>query len=187
MSLHVITGCMFSGKTTELLRMYRESKDSKLLVNHSRDSRYNTDGNVTSHDFETSESFALESLEVLRGMSEYSSASRIFIDEAQFFSNLYDTVKSMVDDDRKHVVLSGLNGDYMRRDFGQISMLLPIADSVSLLRASCFECGNSALFTHRKINNMAVINVGGSLEYVALCRDHYLNAITNTILSETSQ
>ena len=187
MSLRVITGCMFSGKTTELLRVYTESKDSKLLVNHSRDSRYNTDSNVTSHDFKTSPSIALERLEALRNMSEYWSASRIFIDEAQFFSNLYDTVTRMVDEDRKHVVIAGLNGDYMRKDFGQICMLLSIADSVSILHASCFECGNSAIFTHRKINCKSVINVGGSLEYVSLCRDHYLKAIANTILLETSQ
>lgn len=186
MSLQVITGCMFSGKTTELLRLYRESEEAKVLVNHSKDSRYSAHSDVTSHDLNTERSLALENLETLRREAVYVSASRIFIDEAQFFSNLYDTVKLMVDEDRKHVVVAGLNGDYMRRVFGQISMLLPIADSVSILHARCFQCDKSALFTHRKEPSGSAVNVGGALKYVSLCRDHYLNAIPNTILSETS-
>lgn len=178
---------MFSGKTTELLRLYRESKEAKLLVNHSKDSRYNADSDVTSHDLNTERSLALENLDALHREALYFSASRIFIDEAQFFSNLYDTVKRMVDDDRKHVVVAGLNGDYMRRVFGEISMLLPIADSVSILHASCVQCGKPAMFTHRKDGSDSAVNVGGALEYASLCRDHYLNAIPDTILSETSQ
>lgn len=187
MSLQVITGCMFSGKTTELLRLYRESEEAKLLVNHSKDSRYSVRSDVTSHDLKTERSLAFENLEALRREAVYLSASRVFIDEAQFFPNLYDTVKLMVDEDRKHVVVAGLNGDYRRRAFGQIPMLLPIADSVSILHASCSECGKPALFSHRPEASGSVVNVGGALEYVSLCRDHYLNAITNTILSKPLQ
>lgn len=173
---------MFSGKTTKLLRLYGECSESKLLINHSNDCRYNSNGDVTSHDLKTESSLALDSLNSLLNKDEYFSASRIFIDEAQFFSGLYHAVTTMVDKHGKHVTLAGLNGDYLRKNFGEISELLPMADSYQLLHAKCFACAGPALFTRRKTSCTSVVNVGTS-DYIAVCRNHYLNAIPPTTIS----
>jgi len=181
MSLHMITGCMFSGKTGELLKRYSNSIRPKLLVNHISDSRYNSESNVTSHNLETSESLAIASLEQLRNHVEYKTVEEVFIDEAQFFEDLRDNVLVMVDKDRKHVTLSGLNGDFMRRPLGQLNQLLPYADTCVLLRARCSQCDNKALFSYKKDDRNMTIQVSAS-QYLPLCRDHYLSETANSSL-----
>ena len=181
MSLHIITGCMFSGKTSELLNRYSGSTTPKLLVNHISDSRYNSESNVTSHRLHTSESLAMASLEQLRNHAEYKLAEEVFIDEAQFFEELRDNVLFMVEKDRKHVTLSGLNGDFMRRPLGQLNQLLPYADTCVLLRARCVQCDKNALFSYKKDDRKMTIQVSAS-QYFPLCRDHYLNETANSSL-----
>ena len=53
MSLHIITGCMFSGKTTALMTAYDECDTSKVLINHATDVRYSAEADVTTHDRRT--------------------------------------------------------------------------------------------------------------------------------------
>lgn len=172
---------MFSGKTSELLKRYADSTKPKLLVNHISDSRYNSESNVTSHTLQTCNSLAIACLEQLRNYAEYKNAEEIFIDEAQFFEELRDTVLIMVDKDRKHVTLSGLNGDFMRRPLGQLNQLLSYADTCVLLRARCSRCDREALFSYKKDERNMTIQVSAA-QYLPLCRDHYLNETANSSL-----
>lgn len=182
MSLHIITGCMFSGKTSELLRRFRVCEDTKLLVNHVMDSRYDECSRVTSHDLHTEDSFAMATLDQLRRNSSYPTVDHVFIDESQFFDDLLEEVIAMVDRDHKHVTVAGLNGDFARRTFGQLHELLPHADSITLLKATCLRCKKSAIFTHKLKQGPEKIHVSVQ-DYIPLCRDHYLNDSPITMLS----
>jgi thymidine kinase len=44
----------------------------------------------------------------------------IAIDEAQFFPDLLDFSTWAADHEGKHLLVAGLDGDYMRRRFGQV-------------------------------------------------------------------
>ena len=183
MSLHIVTGCMFSGKASELLRRFRLCEDTKLVVNHVIDTRYDECGRVTSHDSHSEDSFAVATLNKLRSSSSYQTVSHIFIDEGQFFDDLLEEVIAMVDGENKHVTVAGLNGDFARCTFGKLHELLPHADSITLLKARCVRCEKSAMFTHKVKQGGEKIHVS-VLDYIPLCRNHYLNESANTMLSQ---
>jgi thymidine kinase len=63
------------------------------------------------------------------------------IDEAQFFDDLVEFATQACDVDGKVVLVAGLSGDFKRAPFGRLLDLVPLATSVTLLKASCFTCG----------------------------------------------
>ena len=173
--LELIIGGMFSGKSTELIRRINKEKsiNKKLLViNYAEDNRYSKDSVIT-HDSVKVKCLKLLKLgEVMQLYNQYES---IFIDEAQFFPDLYDIVKILVDTHKKHVVIAGLDGDSNRKEFGDILKLIPISDSVDKLTAYCSKCNNGtiALFSKKIIDNGVKIDIGNN--YIPVCRNHYLN------------
>jgi len=177
--LEIIIGNMFSGKSTELVRrINREKSINKqiLTINYTHDNRYSTDS-VSTHDHTSVKCIKLEKLSDLKAdyLDEYDS---FFIDEGQFFSDLYTIVYSLVDIHKKHVVVAGLDGDFNRNQFGQMLKLIPIADKVDKFSAYCSICNNGTLapFTKRisKFHNNQ-IDVGSKDKYIAVCRTHYSN------------
>ncbi|MGV7468037.1 hypothetical protein PJI21_29075, partial [Mycobacterium kansasii] len=84
------------------------------------------------------------------GVEAYNKVEVIGIDEAQFFDDLYEFCVAVAEDDGKTVVVAGLDGDYLRRSFGCVLDLIPVADTVTKLTARCELCGKRAFFTLRK-------------------------------------
>lgn len=102
----------------------------------------------------------------------------IAIDEAQFFEDI-EMVLYLVDDLKKHVRVSGLNGDKDRNVFGNIFRLLPHVDNIVFLKAICSECGRvgkkrDAIFTRlkNKDDTGTQIKIGTDI-YEPLCRECY--------------
>ena len=100
------------------------------------------------------------------------------INEGQFFPDLLNSVLRMVDKDMKRVYVCGLDGDFKRRSFGQITELVPHADSVMKLKSLCVICknGTPALFSHRIDQENQQVKVLGSDAYQPLCRMCYNRA-----------
>lgn len=174
--LEIITGNMFSGKSTELIRRIKrvQSINKKIvIINYIGDNRY-TENGIGTHDNNVLNSIKLKTLMEFpfEGIQLIDS---FFIDEAQFFTDLYEFVKILVDIHCKHVVVSGLCGDVNRNVFGQIVSLIPIADKIDKLNAYCTMCndGTEAPFTKRINGTEDQIDIGGSEKYVSLCRYHY--------------
>lgn len=181
MSLTVIHGPMFSSKTTELYRNAFRCKAvglTILSITHQLDTR--SFGTHSGQDiFEGTVKLAL--LEDAFQLPLYASSQVIIIDEAQFFSDLYATVKTMLKRDQKQIVVAGLDGDFMQQKFGQILDLIPLADKCMKLSAICKDCLNEmtsidhlppAPFTKRIVNMLDNIVIGGSESYKAVCRRH---------------
>ncbi|OMO64725.1 Thymidine kinase [Corchorus olitorius] len=99
----------------------------------------------------------------------------IGIDEAQFFEDLYDFCCEAADHHGKTVIVAGLDGDYLRRSFGSVLDIIPIADSVMKLTARCELCGKRAFFTLRKTDEIQTELIGGADVYMPVCRQHYVN------------
>lgn len=180
MSLEIIMGPMFSGKTTELCRQVRRLQHTKrnaLIINHISDDRYGSSDQTTTHDNISCNSIPVNKLSELNDSDEYNKCTDIFINEAQFFEDLTPFVITAVETDNKHVIVFGLDSDFERKQFGSILELIPLADSLRKISALCKTCGDGtpALFTKRisKLDSSQVL-IGGSDLYMAVCRKHYL-------------
>ncbi|XP_074577242.1 thymidine kinase-like [Curcuma longa] len=177
--IHVITGPMFAGKTTTLLRRVLAEKNTGrnvAVIKSDKDTRYGLDAIVT-HDGAKMPCIALPELSLFRdrlGAEAYNKLDVIGIDEAQFFVDLYNFCCNAADRDRKTVIVAGLDGDYLRRRFGSVLDIIPLADSVTKLTARCELCGQRALFTLRKTGEKQTEVIGGSDIYMPVCRQHYV-------------
>ena len=177
--LELIIGNMFSGKSSELIRRINKLKSINkkiLVINYIGDNRYSSDS-VATHDNLKINCLKLEKLaNITHNMiQQYDS---FFIDEGQFFSDLYDCILKLVDVHHKHVVVSGLDGDSLRNPFGEITKLIPICDTVDKLTAYCCKCNNGtpAPFSKKKVaETKSSIDIGGADKYMSVCRYHYFN------------
>lgn len=177
MSLTVITGPMFAGKSSRVLSLisrYAAIGTPVLVIKHADDTRYFRN-EIATHDGQHAPCIAVRDLDDLR-MEDWSRFKVIILDEAQFFTRLIPFVEWIVDTHGKHLYVVGLDGDSNRRPFGDVLHCIPLADRVERLTAFCHRCANGtpAPFTYRRSgpHDQQVI-VGGQDRYMALCRECY--------------
>ncbi|XVE87659.1 hypothetical protein DITRI_Ditri19aG0005800 [Diplodiscus trichospermus] len=147
------------------------------VIKSNKDTRYGLDSIVT-HDGMKLPCWSLGNLSSFRqkiGLDAYDQLDVIGIDEAQFFEDLYDFCREAADRDGKTVIVAGLDGDYLRRSFGSVLDIIPLADSVLKLTARCELCGKRAFFTLRKTDETETELIGGADVYMPVCRQHYVN------------
>jgi thymidine kinase len=176
-TIKVIFGCMFSGKTSEIIKLYRKCKiiNKKVLsINFAQDNRYSNDDSIVSHNLDKIDCIKVNKLCDVPE-STILEHDYIMIDEGQFFSDLKEFVLKWCEVFKKNIVVIGLDGDYKRNSFGQIFDLIPIADEVHKLKALCKLCndGTDALFTHRISTEHEQVVIGNS-NYIPVCRRHYV-------------
>ena len=177
--IHLILGPMYSGKTSELLKVTRKYKLLEvpvLNVNHVFDKRYDT-GKIVSHDGVKTDCMQLKSLKDLYRSDEYTNSKVIVIEEGQFFGDLFEFVKESCYNQHKIVYVAGLNGDFEKKPMGQILDLIPHCDTLVKLSALCMICkdGTQAHFSKRIVNNSEDICVGSHESYIPVCRKHHSN------------
>lgn len=163
MSLELIIGSMYSGKTTALMNKVHRlmSIGMKCLV-----ITHDMCPAVENHDGCKMEAIRTSEL-LLVGTEKY---HVIAIDEGQFFSNLRLAVTNMLKHN-KYVIVAGLSGDYKQEKFGEILDLVPVADNVTFKRALCAKCRHPcryASFTKRTDSNTEVVSLDST--YTAVCR-----------------
>ena len=173
--IEVICGCMFSGKTEELIRRLRRAQIAKLNVKIFKpkiDSRYSKD-KIVSHSEQSLPSINVDTPDEIYNQSK--DAQVIGIDEAQFFNNDLVEVCQKLANEGKRVIVAGLDQDYMGMPFEPIPQLLSIAEYITKTLAICSVCGNPANRTQRLISSKERVIVGTSNIYEARCRKcHYI-------------
>ena len=187
MSLELVIGPMFSGKSSYLLstiRKYKEIGWPVYIITSSFDKRYTVDTKIVNHNQESCiADIAVKNLKDISDNHLFLEAKVIIIEEGQFFENLVEFVLKAVEIYGKRLIVAGLDGDASRKPFGEILDLIPYCDNIIKLKALCKICCadgiiTDALFTSKKgsidESNNSIINVGGSDKYEALCRIHYL-------------
>ena len=182
MSLELIVGPMFAGKTTELIRRQRRLQiigRTVVVVNHASNIRDGCGaGELQTHDLNRAQGSPVVPLDAIQDLfihPLYARSDAIIVDEGQFFWGLKNAVLRMVEHDGKHVVVAGLLARADRSPFGQIHLLMLHADKVVFLRALCKRCGDGTpgLYT-RKLRETDTA-IGGADLYESLCRCHYLS------------
>ena len=173
--IEVIAGCMFSGKTEELIRRLRRAEIAKQKVKIFKpkiDTRYSSTS-ITSHNEQSLPSILLNDINEI--FSHLGEAKVIGIDEAQFFSNDIIEVCNKLADAGKRVIVAGLDLDYKGIPFEPMPQLLAIAEYITKTLAICVVCGNPADKTQRKTLSSERVIVGASDIYEARCRKcHYI-------------
>ncbi len=175
--LALYLGCMYAGKTSKLISIYEKNQAagiSTCVINYIEDKRYH-DNKMSTHDRKMISCLPVKKVYDVFEMDStlLDSTDAFIINEGQFFSDLYDVVKLLVNDHGKKVYVCGLDGDYRMKKFGQMLDLIPIADHVEKLHAVCTLCKAPASFTKRLTNETAQ-KVIGSDNYIPVCRACHL-------------
>lgn len=168
--IEVITGPMFSGKTTELLRRLERhyyAKKTYYAVKPERDSRKQNTSITT---IRGTIAMDFEPVAMLTGIPK--GADIVVLDEAQFFGEEVVSFCQYAKDKGMAVLISGLDMDYNRKPFGYMPQLMAIADSVTKLTAVC-ACGQDAVYT-KKVggDRTRQVEVGDQC-YIPCCADCY--------------
>jgi thymidine kinase len=172
MSLEIIIGPMFSGKTSKLLEVYKQCAFCNIpvaVVNHASDTRYHAEL-LTSHDGRAIPCVRTDRLaDVWPGLD----AEVILINEAQFFDDLFPATLDMLRCGKK-VFVAGLDGDFERKKFGAVLDLIPMCDKVTKLTSLCSVCrdGTPAIFSKRLTDEKGQVVVGVD-NYIPVCRSCY--------------
>ena len=175
--LALYLGCMYAGKTSKLISIYEKNQAagiSTCVINYIEDKRYH-DNKMSTHDRKMISCLPVKKVYDVFELDStlLDSTDAFIINEGQFFSDLYDVVKLLVNDHGKKVYVCGLDGDYRMKKFGQMLDLIPIADHVEKLHAVCTLCKAPASFTKRLTNETAQ-KVIGSDNYIPVCRACHL-------------
>ena len=174
--LNIIIGCMFSGKTSELVRECSRrlhNKQKVIAINYIDDNRYTEEDYIVSHNLEKIKCIKVKYLSDVP-IEEINKIDFVFIDEAHFFTDLKECVVKWCDEYKKNITIVGLDGDFKRESFGQILELIPKCDNIIKLKALCALCNDDTegLFTHRLTNESEQVSIGVD-NYIPLCRNHY--------------
>lgn len=171
--IEVICGCMFSGKTEELIRRLNRALIAKQRVEIFKpkiDTRYHTEKIVSHNEREirsTPVNFANDII-LLAGECDV-----VGIDEAQFFDESIVEVCNMLANSGKRVIVAGLDMDYEGKPFGPMPNLLAVAEFVTKVHAICAQTGELASFSHRLAASNAQVMLGEKDVYEARSRQAF--------------
>jgi thymidine kinase len=185
MSLEILMGPMFAGKSSAIQSIVRRHKAlgwNVFVITHAMDTRYSSTPMIINHDQQFLPAVATHHLLPLLETADYTSSRLVVVEEAQFFDDLKLFVEAVVDRDSKHVVVVGLDGTAERKPFGQILDIVPYADRITKMTAFCSHCGDGtpAIFTFAKRDDAVAAAAGGvpcvgaDEKYTPLCRRHFL-------------
>lgn len=168
-TLTVVCGCMYAGKTEELIRRLRRevfAKRQVLLVKPSLDTRYSVD-QVVSH---AGQQLPCTPLAEPKDLRVPIGTTVVGIDEVQFFDL---SIVGVVEDLLRQgvsVCVAGLKCDWQGRPFPTTLALMGIADQIQILHAVCSVCGDDATHSHRLTKDEELVVLGGQEAYEARCR-----------------
>ena len=175
--LEVICGCMFSGKTEELIRrinVLSYARKNILVFKPKIDDRYSTT-EIASHAGSKVPCIVIsEAKEILNHVNYDTDV--VAIDEVQFFDEDVVDICEYLADSGLRVMVAGLDKDFRGEPFGVLPDLLTRAEFVTKLTAVCAKCGAPATRTQRIINgkpasfNDPIVLVGAKEAYEPRCR-----------------
>lgn len=175
--IEVVCGCMFSGKTEELIRRVTRAKIAKqrvLMFKPAMDNRYHSK-HIVSHDANAIYSQAVSSANEIWDETLKQGADVVGIDEGQFFDEGIVDVCNELANSGVRVIVAGLDMDYRGKPFGQMPYLMAVAEFVTKVHAICVKSGELANYSYRKINSDETVLLGETELYEARSRRHFFN------------
>ena len=191
--IEVITGCMYSGKSEELIRRLRRCQiagQHVLVMKPALDDRYSTDS-VATHVGEKLEAVAVRDTEHVRDLvweRPFSMTGEVIgLDEVQFMDEHIIGVLEEQANMGRRVIVAGLDLDSEGHPFGPMARLLAVADTVDKLTAVCVAhdhetdgpCGKAATRSYRlpEQDSGEQVQVGSAGMYEARCRVCWANGM----------
>ena len=179
--VHVIAGCMFCGKTDEMLRLLRRFSIAGrrvILVKPRLDTRTDAVTVVSRSGAQHTAVTVDDSSQIEKAVAD---ADIVAVEEGQFFDERLPEVVERLATSGKQVIVTGLDRDFRGVPFGPMPRLLSLADQVTKLTAICMVCGEPATRTQRLIDGtpapadspLIVIGGMGDETYEARCRLHH--------------
>lgn len=171
--IEVICGCMFSGKTEELIRRLKRAKIASMKVEVFKpkvDTRYDEQA-IVSHDTSSLLAIPVDHSSKLLRLAE--DVAVIGLDEAQFFDDQLPAVCQELALRGVRVIAAGLDMDYRGQPFGVMPELLAIAEYVTKVHAICVHCGNLATHSYRLADGDTIVLLGEKEQYEPRCRSCY--------------
>lgn len=175
--LEVICGCMFAGKTEELIRRIHVlsfARKNILVFKPAIDNRY-SDSEIVSHAGTKVPSIVVDQAkEILDNIAEDTEV--VAIDEGNFFDKEIVDVCELLANKGIRVMVAGLDKDFRGEAFGVLPELLTRAEFVTKLTAVCTKCGAPATRTQRLVDgkpasfNDPILLVGALEHYEPRCR-----------------
>jgi thymidine kinase len=175
--IEVICGCMFSGKTEELIRRLNRALIAKQRVEIFKpviDNRYHEEKIVSHASREirsTPVNFAMDIL-LLAGNCDV-----VGIDEAQFFDEAIVDVCNQLANSGKRVIVAGLDMDFEGKPFGPMPNLLAVAEFVTKVHAICVQTGELASFSYRLQEGGSKVLLGEKDKYEARSRRAFVDGM----------
>lgn len=171
--IEVIAGCMFSGKTEELIRRLNRAiiaKQHVEIFKPSVDIRFKSD-DIVSHDNKSISSTVVEKAEDIVSLA--GACNVIGVDEAQFFDEQIVDICVQLANSGKRVIVAGLDMDYEGKPFGPMPYLLAVAEYVTKLHAICAVSGAPASFSFRLSATKDRLMLGAKDAYEARSRYYF--------------
>ena len=177
--IEVICGCMFSGKTEELIRRIRQvqiARQPVRIFTPCLDTRYGN-SQVASHSGARIDARVISSIHEV--MDHINDIQVVAIDELHFLidspQEILEACQTMADRGLR-VLVAGLDQNYRAEPFPALAAVAAVAEQVDKLMAICVRCGAYATRSQRLIDGMPApanaptIVVGGLELYEARCR-----------------
>lgn len=175
--LHVITGPMGSGKSTELKRQIQVYSvcNKTIIIGSHIDKR--SENNILTHSGDSISARKYKTIQSFINNNNIDDYNVIGIDEGQFFPDLITGIKKLIKMN-KIIVLSALDSDSEGKPFPvNVADLLHISDTFIKQNAICMVCkdGTKAIFTkYNRSDKTEAIKFGGLGDYTPVCRKHFL-------------
>lgn len=175
--IEVISGCMFAGKTEELIRrinVLSYAKKNIIVFKPKIDNRY-SDSEIVSHSGAKVPCLVVEKAQDILKKIE-ADTEVVAIDEVQFFDKDIVEVCEYLADKGIRVMVAGLDKDFRGESFGVMPELLTRAEFVTKLTAVCAKCGAPATRTQRLVNGKPagfedpIVMFGADESYEPRCR-----------------
>ncbi len=183
--IEVICGCMFSGKTEELIRRLNRSLIAQQKVEifkPSIDKRYH-DVKIVSHSEREIRSTPVDfadDIMLLAGECDV-----VGIDEAQFFDNSIVDVCNKLANSGKRVIVAGLDMDFEGKPFGPMPYLLAVAEFVTKVHAVCVKTGDLASLSFRLTPKSSQVMLGEKDTYEARSRRAFVDGMKNKVKGDS--
>ena len=181
MTLEVIMGPMFSGKTSELIRLVERevyAKRKGAIFKAAFDKRYSSKEVVTHNGLRYEAHSIVPTSSGLRRIAQIVTANNldaVGVDEVNFFPRELVPILDRLAYE-KRVIACGLNMNFKAEPFETTMALAARADRIRYLSAVCVVCGQEATRTQRLVGgkpaprDSPVVVVGGKELYEPRCR-----------------
>lgn len=186
--IEAIGGCMFAGKTGELIHrveVFEIAERPYLIIKPSQDNRYQ-EGSVVTHSGRSMEAIKIKSgqedlgnLKQLIGSKVLERLELVAFDEGNFFSEKLVSLCLELKDLGKRVIVAGLDLSFRGEPFPPMPEIFAYANPVDKLEAVCMNCYSTerpAIYTQKLTEqgeiapyNSPLIEVGGKGKYQARC------------------